>query len=125
MMHIESAAVSAQVTFGRDGAMFEGLLGFVAKLSLVLWTLVLLTLVVRFVGIRIYRHGAARRGVVEPVAPSVATAPEAAAPAALLAPAPTVPAVRAPAGFGDGLKTDAGLRPAVRVRALAGNSVEA
>ena len=59
MTRIESVAVTAQ-TFGRDSAMFEGLLGFVAQLSLVLWGLVILTAVIRFVGIRIYRRSAAR-----------------------------------------------------------------
>ncbi|QHK20054.1 hypothetical protein GU243_10280 [Pseudarthrobacter psychrotolerans] len=72
MMHIEIVAVTAQATFGRDVAMFEGLLGFVAQLSLVLWGLVILTVVVRFVGIWIYRRGAARTALVEPVAKSAA-----------------------------------------------------
>ncbi len=58
MTHIETVAVTAQATFGRDGAMFNGLLGFVAQLSVVLWSLVILTAVIRFVGIRIYRRGA-------------------------------------------------------------------
>jgi hypothetical protein len=60
MTPIESVAVTAQATFGRDGAMFEGLLGFVAQLSLVLWSVVVFTVIVRFVGIRIYRRSAAR-----------------------------------------------------------------
>jgi hypothetical protein len=47
----ESVTLIAQATFGRDSAMFEGLLGFVAQLSVVLWALVLLTVVVRFVGV--------------------------------------------------------------------------
>ncbi|MDF2048449.1 hypothetical protein [Arthrobacter sp. Cr_A7] len=67
MTPIESVAVTAQVTFGRDGAMFEGLLGFVAQLSVVLWCLVVFTAVIRFVGIRIYRR-AARAALVEEVA---------------------------------------------------------
>ena len=77
MMHIERFAVAGpasfglgQGTFGRDGAMFEGLLGFVAQLSLMLWSLVIITAVIRFVGIRIYRRGAASAGLVETVAPS-------------------------------------------------------
>ncbi|SCB77398.1 hypothetical protein GA0061083_0640 [Pseudarthrobacter enclensis] len=41
--------------------MFEGLLDFVAQLSLVLWGLVVLTVVIRFAGVGLYRHGAARR----------------------------------------------------------------
>ena len=80
----ESVAVTAQATFGRDGAMFEGLLGFVAQLSVVLWSLVILTAVIRFVGIRMYRHGAARTALAETVAPSAAV------PAAVAAPV-TVP----------------------------------
>lgn len=56
MMIVKSVMVTGQGTFGRDGAMFESLLGFVAQLSVVLWSLVILTAVVRFVGIRAYRH---------------------------------------------------------------------
>ncbi len=68
-----------QVTFGRDEAMFEGLLAFVAQLSVALWALVILTLVVRFVGILLYRRGASRTapgGAVAPLgtAPATATA---------------------------------------------------
>lgn len=70
MTHVESVAVTAQATFGRDSAMFESLLGFVAQLSVVLWSLVTLTVVIRFVGIRIYRRGAARTALVETVAPT-------------------------------------------------------
>ena len=36
MKHLVTVAMTAQATFGRDGAMFEGLLGFVAQLSVVL-----------------------------------------------------------------------------------------
>lgn len=64
--------MAAQATFGRDGAMFESLLGFVAQLSMVLWTLVILTAVIRYFGIRIYRARAAR------AAPAVTAAPTAA-----------------------------------------------
>lgn len=53
--HLENITVSAQATFGRDGAMFDSFVGFIAQLSLVLWVLVVLTIIVRFVGIRIYR----------------------------------------------------------------------
>jgi hypothetical protein len=53
--HLENVTVSAQVTFGRDGAMFDSFVGFIAQLSLVLWVLVVLTMIVRFVGIWIYR----------------------------------------------------------------------
>lgn len=59
MMQGGNAVAAGQVTFGRDEAMFEGLLGFVAQLSVVLWALVILTLVIRFVGIFLYRRSAA------------------------------------------------------------------
>ena len=74
------AAVPAQATFGRDGAMFESLLGFVAQLSLVLWTVVTLTVVIRFVGIRFYRR-AARRALAR-IAAAGASNPNPAGPAA-------------------------------------------
>ena len=72
MTHIESVAMAAPATFGRDGAMFESLLGFVAQLSWVLWGLVVLTAVIRFFGIRIYRRGAARTAPVATGASSAA-----------------------------------------------------
>lgn len=72
MRHIENVPLIGEATFGRDGAMFESLLGFVAQLSLVLWSLVLFTVVIRFVGIRIYRRGTARRALVETVGASAA-----------------------------------------------------
>ncbi len=71
-MHVENFAVTAQATFGRDSAMFESLLGFVAQLSVGLWSLVVLTAVIRFVGIRIYRRSAARPALVEKAVPSAA-----------------------------------------------------
>ena len=93
MKHLETVAVTAQATFGRDGAMFEGLLGFVAQLSLVLWGLVTFTAVIRFVGIRIYRRGAARAARTAAVVPS-AVLPAAVVPAITL-PAATLPAAAA------------------------------
>lgn len=54
--------------------MFESLLGFVAQLSLVLWSLVIVTAVFRFVGMRIYRKGANQAATVE-TAVSPATVP--------------------------------------------------
>ncbi|HET8879211.1 MAG TPA: hypothetical protein VFN00_07140 [Arthrobacter sp.] len=60
MTQIATLVVPAQTTFGRDGALFEALLGFVAQLSLVLWALVIFTVFLRFVGIRIYRRAAKR-----------------------------------------------------------------
>lgn len=63
MMQAMGFVMPTQATFGRDGAMFESLLGFVAQLSLGLWLVVTLTVVVRFVGIRFYRR-AARRALV-------------------------------------------------------------
>jgi hypothetical protein len=74
MTLLQSVSLPAQATFGRDGALFEGLLGFVSQLSVVLWGLVLLTVVVRFVGIGLYRRGARRRAarmaLVQAVPPS-------------------------------------------------------
>jgi hypothetical protein len=70
MTHIENVAMTAQMTFGRDGAMFEGLLGFVAQLSMVLWGLVILTTIIRFVGIWLYRRGAARAALAAAGAPA-------------------------------------------------------
>ena len=87
----ENVTETVQSTFGRDGAMFEGLLGFVAQLSVALWSLVILTAVIRFVGIRVYRHAAIRRAVAttEPAPePVSAPAPEPApAPHAVVTPA--------------------------------------
>jgi hypothetical protein len=71
MTHVHSFAVTAEATFGRDGAMFQSLLGFVGQLSVVLWGLVFLTAIIRFVTIPIYRRGAARTALVESAAPSV------------------------------------------------------
>ena len=86
----ESIAVAEQSTFGRDGAMFEGLLGFVAQLSVALWGLVILTAVIRFVGMRIYRRAAARKALAE-----VEVAPTTAVPAPVV-PAPVAPSAEAP-----------------------------
>ncbi|MCJ8504329.1 hypothetical protein MRU69_05610 [Kocuria flava] len=70
MMQTSSVvALTGQATFGRDAAMFERLLGFVAELSVVLWSLVALTLAIRFVGVLVYRRGAARTAPVEIEAP--------------------------------------------------------
>ncbi|MGO4857983.1 hypothetical protein [Arthrobacter sp. 2MCAF14] len=84
MTHHESVVAAAQATFGRDAAMFESLLGFVAQLSVVLWSLVVLTAVFRFVCIRIYRRGSSRTAPAETVASSAAV------------PAITVPTTTAP-----------------------------
>lgn len=62
--------VTGQVTFGRNAAMFESLLSFVAQLSVVLWAVVILTLVIRFIGVFMYRRGAARTALVGAVGPS-------------------------------------------------------
>ncbi|THJ67358.1 hypothetical protein E8P82_04420 [Arthrobacter echini] len=72
MTHLGGVPLRSQETFGRDGAMFESLLGFVAELSIVLWSLVILTVLLRFVGVRIYRRGARS-------APAGTIAPDAAA----------------------------------------------
>jgi preprotein translocase subunit YajC len=80
----ESVTLIAQATFGRDSAMFEGLLGFVAQLSVVLWGLVILTVIMRFVGVAMYRRGARRRAarasLVDTLTPGAAV-PAAAVPA--------------------------------------------
>lgn len=98
MTQIATLAVPAQTTFGRDGALFEALLGFVAQLSLVLWALVIFTVFLRFVGIRIYRRAAKRAAAsqsaasgssmpapvdapIDVIPPAVAAAIEAAQPA--------------------------------------------
>lgn len=107
--------VTGQVTFGRDAAMFESLLGFVAQLSLALWALVTLTLVIRFIGILMYRRGAARTAPVEAVAPNE-TVPAAATTTALdeiLQSAGASAAVAVP------------VQPPRRVPAFAANSAEA
>lgn len=71
MTHIHTIAITAEPTFGRDGAMFEGFLDFVAQLSLMLWSMVVLTVIIRFVGIRIYRRSAPK-ALVETVSPGPA-----------------------------------------------------
>ncbi|MFY9633983.1 MAG: hypothetical protein WAL27_04580 [Cellulosimicrobium cellulans] len=72
MTHIQSVTLIARSTFGRDGAMFEGLLGFVSQLSVGLWGLVILTVVMRCVGVWMYRRGAARSARAATVALSCA-----------------------------------------------------
>jgi len=72
------AAVPAQATFGRDGAMFESLLDFVAQLSLVLWSVVTLTVLIRFIGIQFYRRAARRALARIPTAEASAPGPAAA-----------------------------------------------
>jgi hypothetical protein len=72
--HIMSI-VPAQATFGRDSALFEGLVDFVAQLSVGLWALVVLTVVVRFVGIWMYRRGADRKARVVALTTSAAVVP--------------------------------------------------
>jgi hypothetical protein len=112
MRGIESFAVPAQATFGRDGAMFEGLLDFVAQLSLVLWGLVVLTVVIRFVGVGMYRRGATRRALAAALAPPAVT-PEALTPA-VLTPGPVAATdnltERSPAGLIEVMAADATFR---------------
>jgi type IV secretory pathway TrbD component len=96
MMHIMSAVTSPAV-FGRDGAMFESLLGFVSQLSVALWGLVILTLVIRFVGIWMYRRGAARTARVQTVVPN---APVSAAAVSTTAVQAEIDLVRSGAGSG-------------------------
>ena len=107
--------VTGQVTFGRDAAMFESLLSFVAQLSVVLWALVTLTLVIRFVGIFMYRRGAARTALVGAVVPSE-TVPAAAT-------TTTFDEILQPAGASAAVAGSA--QPPRRVPAFAANSAEA
>jgi hypothetical protein len=97
-------AVIAQSTFGRDSAMFESLLGFVAQLSVVLWAFVILTVVIRFVGIGMYRRGARRRAARTTLVE--AAVPGAGVPAAAV---PTITAVIDLVQPGASQLTDAGL----------------
>ncbi|WP_247829019.1 hypothetical protein [Arthrobacter antioxidans] len=73
MTSTAGVSVAAPGTFGRDGAMFEGLLDFVAQLSLVLWTVVIVTVIIRFIGIRIYRRRSRPAVAATVTANSVAT----------------------------------------------------
>ncbi len=51
--------VLAAETFSRDAAMFQGLLAFMTRASLVLWGIVALTLLLRFVAVNlVYRRRA-------------------------------------------------------------------
>ena len=53
----EHLDVVAAETFGRDAVMFQGLLSFMTTVSLVLWAVVLLTAIVRFVACHVlYRR---------------------------------------------------------------------
>jgi hypothetical protein len=120
MTHMPSVAVAAEATFGRDGAMFEGLLGFVAQLSLVLWGVVIFTVIIRFVGIRIYRRGGAPAGLVETGVPNaVAPAdvvPTMAAVVDLVQAAPgQLPDVRLGSLGSTGAKEDGVAGPATRI----------
>jgi hypothetical protein len=117
MMQVGSAVtVTGQVTFGRDAAMFESLLGFVAELSVALWAVVLLTLVIRFIGVFMYRRGAARRASAGAVASSK-TAPATVATS-------TFDGVRQPAGASSAVTASA-RAPHHRVPVFAVHSTEA
>lgn len=74
MRHTESGTVTGLAFFGPAGATFESLLGFVAQLSMVLWSVVILTAIIRFVGIRIYRRSASATAILENVTPGAAAA---------------------------------------------------
>lgn len=73
--NVEFSAMAVQSSFGRDGAMFENLLAFVAQLSVAQWGLVILTAVIRSVGIRIYRQVAVRRAIAATTAVPLAAVP--------------------------------------------------
>jgi hypothetical protein len=114
----ESVSVLAQATFGRDGAMFESLLDFVAQLCVVLWGLVIFTVVIRFVGVGIYRRGARRRAARSALAETMATS--AAVPAAAVpTPAAVIDLVQPAAGQ----LASAVLVPAELVEVRTANSV--
>lgn len=51
--------------FGVEGATFQGLLGFVGNVSVVLWALVLVTAIGRFIGVSMYRRASNRRASIE------------------------------------------------------------
>lgn len=113
MMQVGSVVtVTGQVTFGRDAAMFEDLLSFVAQLSVVLWALVTLTLAIRFVGIFVYRRAASRTALVG-----------AAAPGATVPPTTTIDEITQPIGGSDTVA--AGVRVPHRTSVFAASSTEA
>ena len=60
MRQMENLFLIGLETSGLDGQIFGSLLDFVALLSMVLWSLVILTAVIRFVGIRIFKRAASR-----------------------------------------------------------------
>ena len=76
MMHVASLTVAKQATLGQHGTTFEDVLGFVAQLSMVLWSLVILTTIIRFIGIQKYRRNAIRTtGAETPTQSATVTAP--------------------------------------------------
>ena len=76
MMHVASLTVAKQATLGQHGTTFEDVLGFVAQLSMVLWSLVILTTIIRFIGIQKYRRNAIRTtGAETPTQSTTAKAP--------------------------------------------------
>src|SRR4051794_24904619 len=78
--------VVAAQTFGRQEAMFQGLLSFMASLSLILWSLVLLTAVVRFYACRVLYRPRRAPAVIPTVIPTSArTVLDSPAPAVLAA----------------------------------------
>lgn len=65
MMLVTGLAVAEQAPLGQRGTMFEDLLGFVAQLSMVLWSLVILTTIIRFIGIQKYGSNSTSTTVAE------------------------------------------------------------
>src|SRR3954451_5605651 len=93
-MHFPAADLDlvAAETFGRQATMFHNLLSFMASVSWVLWALVLLTLVVRFLaGHVVYR----RRRAVSDALP-VPARPVLAGASAIALPADSSPVIPAP-----------------------------
>ncbi len=64
MRQLGSAGLVGLEVPGWDVETLRSLLGFVAQLSTVLWSLVILTLIMRFVGVMAYKRAAAHKALV-------------------------------------------------------------
>ena len=64
-MRMENVAFTGLESYGWDRETFGILLDFVAQLSVVLWSLVILTAIIRFLGLWLYRSSAARTALIE------------------------------------------------------------
>lgn len=63
MRYVNGVALIGETIFGGSAALVRSLLGFVAQMSLVLWGLVILTTVLRFVSIVVYRRATQRKAL--------------------------------------------------------------